>query len=192
MKKKFLGILGALVLLGTVANAHAALITGSTNIFGNANPVGDLPNATGVSFDWGIARGGDGDLAALNGVDTDSGLNLFNFTFDPLSPETTIWSSSDALGGFTFQLDTVTVLQTGTTLTLDGMGILSGIGFDNTSARFALTMNLLSGQLTGSMSSGVAAVPLPGTALLFGSALFGLAAAARRKASRRERTEANG
>lgn len=184
MNKTIVGILGALTLFGTIASANAALITGTMNIFGNANPIGNLPSATGVSFDWGMARGGEDDLAILNGVDTDSGLSLFNFSFDTLTPGTTIWSSDAANGGFAFKLSSVTVTQGPEIFNLTGFGILSGTGFEDTDAVFALTLNKFSNQVLGSMSIGVAAVPLPGAALLFGSALFGLAAAARRKASR--------
>jgi hypothetical protein len=131
-----------------------------------------------------MAAGGTGDLALLNGANTTFGTLIVNdFSFSIPAGGTTVWSTP-LLGGVSFTLESLSVVQTGTTLTLDGSGFLSGGNYEQTAATFALSLNKLSGQIEGSMSTSVAAVPIPGAALLFGSALFGLAAVARRKAGR--------
>ncbi|MBK1645289.1 hypothetical protein CKO25_11690 [Thiocapsa imhoffii] len=178
-----------LLLLGSIGTAQAALITGTTNIFGLANPVGSLPNATGVSFAFGMADGGSGDLAALDGASTAAGdLVMHNFLFTDVQQPggTTIWTTS-RLGGLTFNLTESVIEQTATSLKMDGRGFISSTSkaYDDTPITLVLTLNKLDGQLFGSMSSGVTAVPIPGAALLFGSALLGLAGAARAKAARR-------
>jgi hypothetical protein len=184
-KTLLLSLLGGLALLGSVTNASAALITGTINIFGTVKTVGDLPNATGVQFVRAEADAGTGDLAAMDFANTrDGSLKMTDFSFTPPPPGgQTVWSTN-LLGGLTFTLESLSVTQTGTSLVLDGAGFLTSTDYEKTAAVFSFTMNKRTGQVIGSMSMSTAAVPIPGAALLFGSALFGLAAVARRKAGR--------
>ncbi len=174
-------LLGGIALLGAACVANAATLDGAINIIGYATVDPALPGATKVVFVSGSAGFGDGDLAVINGASTtDGSLTLNNFTFDPFTSSTTIWSST-RIGGLTFTLDpTITVAQSATDLTISGVGTLSATGYDSSLADFTLTYNKLTKQTVGSFSSSTSVVPIPAAAWLFGSGMIGVASIARR------------
>lgn len=186
MKKQLLMLAGGLILLGAFANANAALVTGSIEFGGAASAQGGVNSPTGIIFGMPVfAFGGQGDLSVMDTASNfpSGGLTMTNIlNFGAFTPQT-VWQTGSAFGDFSFTLTSMTLTQGINSFALIGSGVIthaSGM-FDATDATFNLTFNS-SGKITGSMSSSVAAVPIPAAGLLFGSALIGFAAVARRRA----------
>jgi len=171
----------ALIASGTV---NAAFIDGSVEITGafvpidNANNQVGLDVATGIDFtnNTGIVVASAGDLT----MPFATMATMSDFQFSPLAPNpVTLWSA----GGFSFDMDAVVInSQSITNLSLSGLGIVSGGGFDATGGTWEFTANTAEGSTTFSWSSStVSAVPVPAAVWLFGSGLLGLIGIARRK-----------
>lgn len=144
-------------------------------------------NADGVVFKEGILSSvaDDGIVTSVFGdyssVRVGSFVDFNDFAFNPLTPGTQLWSFSFTKL-YSFSMSTLTaVSRTTNTVSLEGTGIASITGFDDTAANFSLTLNQ-NGQAL-SFSSSASAVPVPAAVWLFGTGLVGLIGIARRKNS---------
>jgi len=94
--------------------------------------------------------------------------------FNPSTPTNGLWS----VGGFTFDLlSSTVVIQNASTLVIEGTGIVSGNGFQNTAMDWSFTTQSSGGRrrTTFSFSANGLAVPDGGSAVaLLGLALTGL------------------
>ena len=151
---------GLLLALGS-AQASAALISGALTFSGDFEADAPLGSATALSFpgnDFGV-DGSSGDFSGISEGDIGS-IADFDLT-GPINFD---------VGGFSFVIDTVNVvLQTDAFLLLEGSGVASAAGFDDTGVLFSISANA-NGELSA-FSAGLTAVPVPGALLLMGSAL---------------------
>ena len=191
--------LASTLLLVGMTNASAAFIQGDiafgialgaswTPADNNLNTGAGITtsNADGVIFndganpsliDEGIVTNVFGDYA---GVALGTYVDFNDFVFDPLVPGTQLWTLNDAGSTYSFSISTITIVsQTSNTISLEGAGLASITGFDDTTGNFSLTMNQ-NGQAF-SFSSSASVVPIPASVWLFGTGLLGLVAVARRR-----------
>jgi hypothetical protein len=172
MRKNILALIGVLSL--TVASsASAGFITGNLGY-------SDVADGTNWSYDMNlntvtIAAGGvdsvTGDLAlSINANDSIAAVSTF--TYDVFVPSQTIWS----LGGFTFNLDSITsyVEINANNLFLFGKGTLSGNGYEDTAYNWEFSGNSIT-------FSAANVVPEPSVIALFGLGLLGMGLVGRRK-----------
>jgi hypothetical protein len=190
------------VALGVAApNAEAVPITGGISFIGDATSTGgtDWATATGVDFTGcALCTGPNAGKEAV--VENNTGsymgtggafVDFTDFTFSPsLSPDPVLlWTFTSGGLTYSFTMDNVQVDAQGTGLggqtflTLTGTGTLFITGFDPTPGVFAFTGNESGGVFSVSASSFAqpAAVPEPGSMILLGLGLVGVAAVARRK-----------
>jgi hypothetical protein len=196
-------ILVAMVAAAMVAapKAEAAFITGGVSITGDAQPSGgsNWGTATGVSFGPGpiIVSGTTGDFTT-EGVPLGTAVTFTNFTFSPSlspSPVNPLWTFTCSVGtcaGKTFQfvMNTVNVVNQGagaiggftfSFVNLVGTGVLSISGYTPTPGTFSFGGSETNSNFSFSSNYTAAQVPEPGTMILFGTGLLGLAAVARRR-----------
>lgn len=168
-------MLGAMMFSINASIANAALITGSMGVTGNYSATGgtDLSDATILNLNSVTGTSGTGDIGSSVGFGTPGTINNGSFSFAPFVPEANIFE----IGGWQLDLTTLTIVdQTASLLTLEGTGVLSGVGYDNTGVNWTF-----SGQSASSYSMTITAVPVPAAAWLFGSGLLGLVSVVRRK-----------
>jgi hypothetical protein len=82
-----------------------------------------------------------------------------------------------SVGGWSLDINTLNVVDTGNILDLEGTGILSHIDYVSTNVTWSF-----SAESATNYSMSITAVPVPAAIWLFGSGLLGLIAVARRKA----------
>ncbi len=181
--------LAGLAILGLGAaplTASAVVIEGALTFSGDFVPTGgagtDLSDATGLDF-----IGDDFDVDGASGDFADAGISqgdigfIQDFEFDDLNtaPIDPLWS----IGGFSFALEEIAVnFQNSMFLVLVGRGEISRAGYSNTPGVWTLTANTAPGaqSILFNFSAGTGAIPEPGSMLLVGLGLAGLAAARRR------------
>ena len=171
LRKRAAGLL-TVTLMFASASASAALFQGTLTFSGDiAIDDGDSLATTDVlrfignDFDVDSA---DGDFIGAGVLQGDFG-TIADFDFALLDAA----APGLAIAGLDFALQEISVIaQTGSFLLLTGSGVISGNGFDDTSALFSLSANT-SGHLNV-YSGSLTAVPVPGALWLMGSALVAL------------------
>jgi VPDSG-CTERM motif len=161
--------------------AQAAAINGDIQFAGEVQfDTNSLATATRVVtwFDvfhnagFGSVTSATGDFAGIAPGTQASMPN--SWIFNPSTATPGLWS----VGGFTFDLLSATVVtQTAKNLSIEGSGIVSGNGFDNTAMDWSFTTQSAGGttRTTFSFSANGAAVPDGGSAVaLLGLALTGI------------------
>jgi hypothetical protein len=169
-------MLGAMVFSFNTGVVNAALITGEMGLTGNYSTSGgiDLSDDTDISLNSVTGTSGTGDLGATVSFGTVGVINNGNFSLSSFSPVTNVYT----IGGWQLDLTTLGITdQTASLLTMEGTGILSGNGYENTLASWTF-----SSQSASSYSMSITAVPVPAAVWLFGSGLIGLVGLARKKA----------
>jgi hypothetical protein len=191
--KKFSVVLLALATILVLAPAAMAdTIIGDLAVTGNHNPW----NATAITFMNSSANssaaGSSDDITAVFGLNNiPTTINFSPVTYASGSSELFL-TGNEGGDTFTYTLEgPVTVVgNNGTNLTLDGWGILTLTGYTPTVAEFDLSTTDVkhgSGQGTDSSSFSMTIdaegqeAPEPGTLVLFGTGLIGLAGLVRRK-----------
>jgi len=157
--------------------ADNTLATGGGITTANADGVVFNDGADASPIDEGLVTGAYGDYS---GVALGTFVDFNDFVFDPLSAGTQLWTFDFGGNTYSFSMSTITIVsQTSNTVSLEGSGMASISGFDDTDGDFALTLNQ-SGQAF-SFSSSASVVPVPPAVWLFGSGLLGLIKIARRR-----------
>ena len=159
-------------------NAVAALITGEMGLTGGYSTSGgtDLSDATDISLTSATGTSGIGDLGVTVGFLTAGVIHNGGISLSSFLPVIDVFT----IGGWQLDLTTLSIMdQEVSLLTMEGTGVLSADGFENTPANWTF-----SSQLSGSYSMTVSTVviPVPAAVWLFGSGLIGLVGVARRKA----------
>jgi len=178
--KKIISLAAAsLVLLFTASTASAVQIDGMINFIGGGVVNADSSGTAVQTVEFSTTNVNDdaflqtGDFAGLEGT----AASFSDFDVTNALP-TTLWS----VGGFTFNITDVLVntIVPGNffnTTTLEGTGIISAAGFEDTAAQWVITANGTDTRVSFSST----AIPAPAGAALLGLSLLGFAFARRNK-----------
>jgi hypothetical protein len=180
MKRLVIASALALAVAAMPATAAAASFTGSVDYTGVHTPDnGDLTLATNSTIDLNVVVISTGSFAAAGIGFPDTLVHQSPLFYNPAgTPYAPLWTH--VASGISFDLTSLNIVtSTENQLGLTGVGVFKGAGFDDTPGKWNMTLNNL-GEITGSFSSS-SAVPEPATTALFGMAMFGAAAAARRR-----------
>lgn len=171
---KFTKLMAGICLAAVSSSASSAALISGQLAYSAA------PGGTAWSFDPGATPKtvtvGEGEVDSVTGdlastISIGDSIAPVSFDYAPFTPTVTVWS----LGGFTFDLGSVTVLfEDASNLLLEGAGVVSGNGFASTGFTWTFTGN------TGTFSA--VTVSEPASLALAGLGLLGLAAA-RKKAA---------
>lgn len=165
-------MLTVMVFVFNTGIANAAFITGGLGITGNY-----AADATTLTLNTATGTSGTGDLGATVTFGTPGTIVNGAISYDPFTPVVNVLQ----IGGWQLDLSTLIIDPASTTakLKLSGTGVLSGNGFDATTATWALSAQ---NAASYSMSISATVVPVPAAVWLFGSGLIGLVGIVRRKA----------
>ena len=190
MKRLVLAAVAAVVLT-YAPTAEASTIVGGLAFGGSAVPSGgtDWATATGINFGSPtfITSTSPGGTFAAEGVPVPTTVTFTDFVFSPAmspNPVSPLWSFTYNGKTFEFILTQITGISQGylggSFLLLSGTGIMRITGYTDTFGTFDFSGQDTLGNFSFSAST-AAPVPEPGTLILFGSGLLGLAAIARRR-----------
>jgi hypothetical protein len=182
MKKMFIrGCLVLLLIMGMVATASALPITGDIAFSGGATPNAGLASATQLTLAGITTVGVPAPTSDFSGVAPGTSVTMSNpFIFSPFTPQTSWWTFSS--GADIFTLDTLTgsvVTQTSNFLNVAGTGTVWKNAANPSPYFWSFTATGAQGAVTFaggiSNSSQPFTTPEPGTLLMFGLGLIGLA-----------------
>ena len=180
MKKRFQFVLMLIPVLMLVNPAQALPILGDLGMIGYGGEGIDTLTATAIpapALTFVTNPTGDFDTY-LNSGDT---ATVYGFTFNPAANPVAnpLWTA----GGFSFTLDSIVVsFRDENQIIFDGLGTITGNGFDSTLGSWHMSVgstsyfNFQSGTTTD-----VAPVPEPATIFLLGTGLIGIAKLGRKK-----------
>lgn len=182
--KKFTALLAATALMMLATSAWAIPITGALNFTGSEvmTPTGtDLLSATGIDFGGSQMEGlGTGTYAAIR---PDTPVTFTDFTFKPaaaVTPIESFWTLTYLGSTYSFDLNSINIeFQSNNFLNLFGEGVLHATGYDATPGNWFYSSQ--DGGTAFSAESSPAPVPEPGTVMLLGAGLFGLAIYGKRR-----------
>ncbi len=178
IKKPFKILILVLVILVFGGVAHAIPITGEVVMLGFGSSNIDTLTATEIPPPLSATViGPTGDFATY--LSSGDAVFFNGFVFDPAPTPVAdpLWE----VKGFTFVLESIIVsFRDANNLVLDGIGTLSGNGFDETAGRWSMSIDDYS-QSFGFSSGTAAPVPEPATLFLIGTGLVGIAGVSRKK-----------
>lgn len=183
----------ALVLMSTIA--MAVPITGEIDFTGSlslvkasAVPLTTTQNATGIAFVPNSSFVGTTHTGIFASIPNFTQAVFHNFTFAPALANLTnpLWEVTVGATSYSFDMSSVSYIRVAPNfLLLNGLGTLNATGFDATPGTWAFSTQ--DGQLSGPVAltfsavSDATPVPEPGTVMLLGAGLLGLAVYGKRR-----------
>jgi hypothetical protein len=171
--------LAFLLVVGIAFNAAAIPISGAISFDGDYTVNAPLGAATEFTSFTDVEVGSGGGIGDYSALIENTPLTMYTFAFAPFSAPVPDWWTVE-VGGITYSFDITSLsipLQINNALVLEGNGIASITGMDDTPGTWTLTANASGSTFT---FSGGVAVPEPLTLILLGSGLIGIIAIRRK------------